>query len=292
MKLSMMRNLVCAAAVAGAGMLAAPAAGAPVFLDTFDYSGSPDPQTNLAADLAARQAGGAVGSSYTEQKNGPASNDAALSVDNGLDTLRFRTLNNNSASQIAVDLGTNFASQLAGNYYAIRLTDVYYVRSDQNISDVWLAISVGDESGTITGPNQGEADVAVLARPRQAPSNNYTRWEDGGSAGPGATTGLTNGFDYANRFAVIELRVDEVAGQATAYFEDANGNSHLSNPWAIDFDNNTSRRIEIRAHQGTSGGSNETMDVHVDAMSIELIPEPASLALLGLGGLALLRRKA
>jgi hypothetical protein len=262
-----------------------------IFEDTYNYTtGAPGDQTNLSTDLAARQAGGTTTSTYTEQTGGTTTTtrDALMTNINGASQLRFRTSNpSSSSSQMAVDLNTNFASNLAGLHYKISLTNLAFTRANTTATDVWFAISVGDSD--VTGPNNASADVSALIQA----AGSVTKWQDNSNAGS-QNSGLSLNYGFATRYALAELHIDETTATNTAwvYFEDMNGNTFTSTPWNITFANTTTRLIELRAHQGATGTDGTDMSVYVDTMRITVIPEPGSGMLLFVAaGVTLLRRK-
>lgn len=267
---------------------AAHAAGTIIFSDTFDYSGTPAPQTDLTINQTARQAAGLVNSTYTTQGLGT-SPIQALNVANSQNTLLLRSSNPNSAtSQAAVDLNTNFATQLAGKSYVISLTDLYFTRGNTDVTDIWLSISLGDSATSITGPNNASADVASLMRA----DGTLTAWEDNASPLSTATT-LSLDYGFATRYAIAELRIDETGPikTAQAYFKNTAGAEFTSATWTVDFDNTTNRFIELRAQQSATGTNNTLVDIQMDSLTITVIPEPSAALLGGLGMLFLLRHR-
>lgn len=291
---SMKPTLALRSLLLGSALAVAPHASAAttVFADTFDYSGTPAPQTDLTTDVAARQAGGTVTSSYTKQTTGSAGNVAALNVANGQDTLLLQSsnLSGTSASQSAVNLGTNFATQLVGKNYAISLTDLVFTRGNADVTDVWFSISVGDSATGIDGPNQASADAGLLIRSNGA----MTKWEDSTNLGSHTPAGMTLNFGFSTRFAMAELRIDETGATKTAqaYFKDTGGNEYTSPTWNIEFEDNTNRYFELRAHQGGTGTDGTILDLQIDSIAITAVPEPDVSTLLGgLGVLALWVRR-
>lgn len=262
-----------------------------VFNDTFDYDGNPDPQTNVNDEQLTRQAAGTTTSTYTEQiAGGAGTRDAMLTVANGQDQIRFQTTNHSSSSsQAAVDLDANFASSLVGKHYKITLTDLAVIRGNSDVSDIWFAISVGDTSPSITGPNSTGTDAAVLIRHNGGGPGNG--WEDNVSQGVQSSS-LSLGYTFETRYAIAELHIDETGTTdiAWAYFMDMNGNEFTTNTWNIDFDNGTNRFIELRMHQGATGTDGTDVSAYIDSMSITVIPEPSA-ALLGCLGFSFLLRR-
>ncbi len=260
-----------------------------VFEDTFDYDGSPNPQTDLSDSIAARQTGGLTTSNYTEQSAG-GGNGGFLTSANGALQLRLQTTNpNTGAAQSSVDLSTNFASSLVGEHYKISLTDLAFVRGTGTIlpSDIWFSISIGDSSPSINGPNDASADAAALIRA----NGSVTKWEDNSSAAGAEVSGLAVGYGFATRFAIAELHIDETTDTAWTYFEDMDGDSFTSAAWSIDFDNDTNRFIELRAHQGAGGDNGIDVSTYINSMSVTVIPEPGTALLGGLSLVILLRRR-
>lgn len=259
-----------------------------IFSDTYNYTtGSPANQTNLATDAAARQAAGSVTSSYTEQLAGAGTRDAMLVNANGQSQLRFQTTNHaSSSSQTAVDLSTNFASNLIGKHYKISFTDLAFVRGNTDATDTWFSVAVGDSTTSISGPNDATADVASIIRT----NGTLNRWEDNVNLGTDSS-GLSVNYDFASRYALIELHVDETTNTAWMYAEDMSGGTFTSTTWSIDFENNTNRYIELRAHQGATGTDGSDMSVYLNSLSVTIVPEPSTVLLAGCWSLLLLRRR-
>lgn len=55
--------------------------------------------------------------------------------------------------------------------------------------------------------------------------------------------------------------------------------------------NDTTRGVTLQIAAITGGAPNSFSSVQIDNLSVEVVPEPGSLALLGIGGLAMLRRR-
>jgi hypothetical protein len=267
---------------------AAHAAGTIIFSDTFNYDGVTVPQTTLNTNESARQAAGLVNSTYVKQGSGT-SPIQALNVANSQNTLLLRSSNPNSGTSVAaVDLNTNFATQLAGKSYVISLTDLYFTRGNTDVTDIWFSISLGDGATSINGPNNAEADVASLMRA----DGSLAAWEDNATR---LATGSTLALDYgfATRYAIAELRIDETGPTKTAqaYFKNTAGAEFTSAMWTVDFDNTTNRFIELRAQQSATGTNGTLVDIQMDSLTITVIPEPSAALLGGLGLLMLLRRR-
>lgn len=264
-----------------------------IFSDTFNYGGVPNPESDLTNNIVARQSGGAFSSTYTKQTAG--TNGVFLNDNSGLNVLLLRTLNTAGASQSAADLNTNFAASLAGNKYSITLTNVNFQRNSADISDVWFALSVGDDAGgSITGPNSGLADFALLLRAQDSGSR---LWQDNVNTAGFDLLGSGATFGFNNRFERVVMTIDETGGigNATGQIEVTAPNGvFTSSVINFDFENSAHRYLELRAHQGSAGTDGSLMDLRFDSLSIDVvdpIPEP-SVAMLGaFGGLLLLRRR-
>ncbi|MFK7852337.1 MAG: hypothetical protein AB8D78_15275 [Akkermansiaceae bacterium] len=265
-----------------------------VFSDTFNH-GSGAGTFPLGTNIGPRQAGGTTSSTYTGSTAGSGGNNTLLNTNNGLEVLLLRTFNVASGvSQSAVDLDTNFASALAGNKYSISMTNVNFQRSSSTITDIWMALSIGDTSTGINGPNSGLADFGLLLR---AQATGSRLWQDNVNAtgfdltGSGASIGANNGFDS------VVVTIDETAGggSATAMVEATTANgTFTSSVLNIDFDNSTHRFLELRAHQGAAGTNGQLMDMRFDSLAIDVIvpiPEPSTAMLGVLGSLLLFRRR-
>ncbi len=291
-----MKTLRCLPRLGSAALafaLSQTSSGVTVFSDTYEYSGTPNPQTNLATEIATRQAGGTTASTYTEQIAGPVANDAALNVDNGLDVLRLRTTNpSTGASQAAVDLNTNFAPTLANKIYTVTFNDLWFTRGTVDITDVWFALSVGDTSPSISGPNNAQTDFGLLLR---AQGSGHAIWRDNSNTG-GAFNLTGSGADYgfSTRYQQVVMTIDETAGiaNATGKIDVTTANGTFSSPvFNFGFDNVTDRYFEFRAHQNSTGTDGQFMDVRIGSVAIDVIPEPSSACIGAFGLLLLLRRR-
>jgi hypothetical protein len=257
----MFRLVLTLALAAGlAGMLRAQTV---VFHDPFTFApaspGGTSSDPNL--DLPARQSGGAVSSAYTKASIGHSGNNLFLQDDLPLfgpsDALLLRTQRAAGASQVLADLDANFGSRLAGRTWEIDF-DSYHARNNAAITDSWFAVSVGDDSTGIEGPNHPSADFAILVRG----DGRFTAWTDNvpfsGTASPTELWGKL----FHLKLVVEELKaVPDVTALLTV-----DGITSALGSWPVTWDNTTQRRVELRAHQGGGAGTG-LMDARIDNLT-------------------------
>ena len=238
-----------------------------LLLDGFDFPSSPGTtNTDVNLNAPARQSGAAT-TSYTQLATGNASNDALLedSALFGSDVLLLRTIHGAAASETALHPDTNFASGLAGQKWSVTYV-ARLDRADGNVTDGWLAFAVGDQTD-FTGPSSPTADFGFVVQG----NGSWFAFVDGPVAPNGfGSAGALRSPDLWSGVFTVTITVDETLAQPTAKAVVVVGASTFNfGPWNVGFDNGTNRYLELRAHNGGSGGGpGALMDARVNAFIV------------------------
>jgi len=260
------------------------ASAATVFLDTFElatYSSPPVEEDINDELLGGRQPFGA--SSYTEA-------GAAFIQDDNVpppidDALVLRTSANANASASSADLDADFGADLAGKKYRVSY-DVQVDHAPGIAADNWQAFAIGDTSAD--GPNGASADFGILLRL----DGGWQAFLDGAAVANGGGSGIVPGLPYS-----IDFDFDEtIASPTVTATVNATLGAVVLGTLPIDALNpgtafeSGGRFFELKVFQGANGA---LLDTRLDNFQIEVIPEPASLALLTLASISCLaiRRK-
>ncbi len=268
-----------------------------IFQDTFDHGGTFTDDIN--ENIPGRQAGGLLSSTYSEF-HGNGGNawllDDGPGFINGTDLLLLRTAPaQDSSDQIGVGLDTDFGTALAGTLYTV----TYDCRQDNlggASTDMWQGFSFGDTpvTGGVLDPN---ADFGIIFRQ----TGDWSVFLDGtmvigsGLSDYGIDTGIRPGTSFKATFqfdetvasptvsGTIETAALGAVNLGTLALDALGLGTGLENP---------GRFFELRAHQGNPvDAASSLSDWRIDDLQIDVVPEPASMVLLGLGGAALLRRR-
>lgn len=260
--------------------------------DTFNADlGGTNPNTDVNLDAAARQSGGSLTTTYTENGSSDASlNTPAGGAFGGETVLLLRTESTGGASvsSAGVTTDTNFASSLVGQVYKIEFTGLVQTGGTPS-ADHWGSFFLTDSSVPTT-PIAGTVDYGIMYRERD--TNNLTIWKDGGNAG--TSTVVDSGTSYFNSGTLftLSITVDEVNGTVNTIVNEGLSNELALAEQSIDFDNGTDRYFGFYAQQGSATG---LVDFRYDDFTLTAIPEPGSYALLagmlGLGYVMARRRK-
>ena len=245
-----------------------------VLFDGFDFtSAGGTTDTDINVDASTRQSG-TLSTTYTQLVTGNVANDALLeeSALFGSDVLLLRTIHGSTATQTAVHAEANFAPVFAGQKWSV----TYVGRLDRgssSITDGWLAFAVGDQADFV-GPNSPTADFAFVVQGNAS----WFAFVDGPAApgGSGGAGSLRSPDLWSGVFNVT-ITVDETVAQPTARASVVVGASTFNfGPWNVNFDNATSRFIELRAHNGGSpSGIGALMEARVNALVVTQVNDSA-----------------
>lgn len=263
-------------AIAVVSVLASLSANATViFSDTFDAETSV--WDNLNTELTVRQAAGTTSSSYTLSRSNARTLIGSAAGTGTMPKPLLMRANFGTATNgwVAADLDTDFGSELAGGKW----TFSYDGRvAGTAANDGWSGFAIGNPADTPNG-----SGTAFGMNIRQ--SGGIAVWSYGSVVGnPNLSTPAT--ADYT-----LDVDVDEIAGTIHATFTDVNGASDLGT-YNIAFAD-SSRFFEFKNFTATGAADDKFVDFRVDNVTIETIPEPATLGLFALlgGGILWCRKR-
>jgi hypothetical protein len=170
---------------------------------------------------------------------------------------------------------------------SVGATDILTLSYDQYLPTAWFAVVPG---------NVGSRTLAVTARPVQGgPNDPYyqivlSTWKDSTQTqriGFGVDGNqLAVAFDQSlleNKWANMRIVVNNGTGSAEAFLNNASLGTKAFTAGGV----TSVEYLDIYASSGAMG----SMDAYIDNLSLSVVPEPATIGLLGLGALSLLRRK-
>lgn len=254
-----------------------------VFLDTFSYDGGAAGSfgSNINTNIPARQSGGTTSSTYTKTATSGLATAYLRESDGNLynsDVLQMRVYETNVAQNVSLDLGTDFGSSLSGKKWSLsykgRLSSVGTVSA-------WSGFAVGNPANTPKNSNTGGFGFVLFK------SGSYGIWNGPTQVGSGVVSTSVDNVKYD-----LSATFDEIAGTVSVSMLIASTNYDLGT-YTISFAD-SSRYVEFESlvNGDASAVSNVYFDSRIDDITIETIPEPASLALIVVSGtgVVLIRR--
>lgn len=179
----------------------------------------------------------------------------------------------------------------AGNSYTITgvLDWVSTYASDNNRAGILLFANTGDLAGADSGLslqyNIGNGQIRILNGGVNGSVEDLSNVAYNGLSGA-AAIGTTFSFVADVEFVGTEVAVDFTLIDENSFSQTTSATVDAANFTGEFFGFGTRGRV-----RNTTPGTNDAGFIY-DAKSFEVVPEPGSLALLGLGGLCLMRRRA
>ncbi|WPJ97114.1 PEP-CTERM sorting domain-containing protein [Coraliomargarita algicola] len=227
----------------------------------------------------------------TSQSNVSTNDDGTTNNGNTAGNSMGRIRNNEQtggASNAFLSLDTNFGSSLAGEVYTISF-DLHYKSRVTDSTDQWISFAIGD-SVAPQAPSAAGSDFGILLRPDgvNPANNNLTRYYSDGILS--ASDDYTSTPSFTSSYVNFIVTVNET-GAGTTIGATANGTAILSD-FAADFATGD-RYFAFGSHLGS--GVSAFSDVFLDNLTITVVPEPSTYALIGgllaLGFASIKRRK-
>lgn len=268
-----------------------------VVSDSFDVPAGTAQDFNLQANQAARQVGSAVGVTYSDWSAAiVGATQTYLSQTEAYDTTGTLVMRNlidaagqNQIAASAVKIDNDLAPQLAGGIYSIYYAGLMIDRKanlagNPGLESWYQGFSLGG-SGTPSTPDGASTDVGFQMHRHGA----GLVYADGVLQHAAIVPGFTVGGVYG-----VQIDVDETAGTAS-FSVDAGGVVTDMGTYSVNFEAGEAtrnmlfnNRLFINASFPQGASWDAWTDAQVNNLSIQVIPEPATLSLLGMATLGLM----
>lgn len=165
--------------------------------------------------------------------------------------------------------------------------DLYYAAQGNATTADTLATNI-----TITAASGYQLDSIIISQNNYGTAGNAITSPGNGSTSTtdlvlDTVAGYTGAFTFDNGSPTAIFDPAVVGGDLT--WNLTSGQNSATNSWFVSLDDVTSGATYAYTHEHTGSLFNES--VNFDAVITEIVPEPSSVALLGLGGIALLTRR-
>ncbi|RKX47690.1 MAG: hypothetical protein DRP64_00355 [Verrucomicrobia bacterium] len=282
-----MKKRTTIGAIAGIALLVASSANATVIFDdqfavpasggaVWSFAGQPDEALSLNTDIAVRQAGGTITSSYLADHAGGGSGIRTGGAANFQSIFRTVGAGHSAAGEVVYDFGTD----VAGKQWSVSVGERKTGGSLAGYT--YLTVdSVAGVSGAGIGNGAGQVSIEGYVNGR------LDIWINGAEVTVGAPI---FGLGLSGRDYVYTLNFDEVAQTVNAVAE-VSGNTYDLGIYSIaGVFGSGSRFIEKKNY--LPGGATST-DWYVDNLTVDVIPEPATLGMVALlgGGILWIRKR-
>ncbi len=275
-----MKKITTISAVTTIALLVASTASAVVIFDdqfavtdpvAWTFAGAADESVSLDTDLAARQAGGAISSTYSSDFIGGGS---GVRTGGTSGQAIFRTGGIGSTANAALD--HNFGTDVAASQWSVSVTEKK--TGGSNASYTYLLVDTVLDNTSGIGAAAGSVAIEGYSNGR------LDLWVNGAEVGTLFGLGITS-IDYT-----YTLNFDEVA-QTVQGVAAAAGNTYDLGTYSIaGVFGSGDRYIEKRNY--VAGGGAAT-DSYVSNLTVDVIPEPATLGLFAMvgGGMLWMRKR-